>query len=83
MTDQDWTLAVEVFREDVDELTKMLLIAVGENTEHMPFIDRAIVVATALANVANTVDGVEAGPYNPECTMRLKNIASHWKSAGG
>jgi hypothetical protein len=70
-------LGIEVYRDDVDDLTKKLMVLVQENTGSIPYIDRAVIVAAALANVACHVDAVEP-KYTAECTSRLKNIASSW-----
>lgn len=73
-------IEIEVFREDVDNLTVALSTIVRESVGAMPHIDRSIIVAAALANIACHIDATEPGEYKPECTTRLKQIASHWVS---
>jgi hypothetical protein len=71
-------IAIEAFREDVDNLAAALLKVVQQDVGTLPFVDRAIIVSAALANVACHVDAEESGPYVPECTGRLKRIAKSW-----
>lgn len=70
-------LGVEVFRDDVDALAGALTAVVQEHVGAMPYIDRAIIVAAALGNVACQVDVVEA-EYTAECTTRLQRVAASW-----
>ena len=71
-------IKVEVFREDVDNLTVAIMAVVCESVGAMLHVDRSIIVAVALANVACQVDATELGPYTPECTVRLKRITGLW-----
>lgn len=48
---------VEAFREDADDLTGKLLAVALAQTEGYASVDRSIIVAAALANVACTLDG--------------------------
>lgn len=74
-------LDVEVYREDVDALAQALSALVQEHVGALPYIDRAIIVAAALGNVACTVDAVEP-TYTAECTTRLQRVAASWTSRG-
>lgn len=52
-------IAVEAFRDDIDNLTEKLMAVVRESVWTLPTIDRSIIVATALGNVACIVDLAE------------------------
>jgi hypothetical protein len=71
------SLEIEVYRNDTDELTAAMIAVVNEAVGKMPYIDRSIIVAAALGNVACHVDAVEF-PYKAECTTMLRAIANSW-----
>jgi hypothetical protein len=70
-------MKVEVFREDVDNLTKKLMKVIQEDLGGTLYLDRSIIISASLANVACAIDVVEE-QYSAECTRRLKNIANSW-----
>lgn len=71
-------IAIEVYREEVDDLTRKIRLVIEQELLGTPYIDRAIIVAAALANVACGVDAAEE-PYSPQCTTRLKACADSWE----
>lgn len=74
-------LAIEVFREDTDNLSKALMAVVRDHVGAMPYTDRSIIVAAALANIACWVD-IEQEPYTADCTAALKRCTVSWTWRG-
>lgn len=54
-------IEVEVFREDVDELTEALMDVIQRYTEQLSALDRSVIVSAAMANAACLVDGAFVG----------------------
>jgi hypothetical protein len=72
-----------VYRAEIDALTEKLLSVVGNETDLVHPVDRAIIVAVALGNVACCLDHVQdptrgMPPTEHCCTRRLKNIVNCW-----
>lgn len=72
---------IEVYRADVDSLEAKLLAVVLAETSSMAVIDRDIVVASALANVACRLDGATMQPVFVEegVTGRIWKISDWWR----
>lgn len=79
-------IEVEVFREDVDQLSAKLWNLLADETEHLNEVDRSIIVAAALANVACGLD--DSASVVQEAVVlrstegvcgRLRRIAVNWR----
>ena len=68
---------IEAYRPDVDALDEKLMAVIRAETRGLPLIDRDIIVAGAIANVACRVDGRLFKPGG--VTDRLSCIADMWR----
>jgi hypothetical protein len=78
-------ISIEVYREDVDKLVDAILAIVIEQTGSLPVIDRSVIVAAALGNVACRIDpikldhnGIIIADANG-ATGRLQRVCGAWK----
>ncbi|MHB8272516.1 hypothetical protein [Bradyrhizobium sp.] len=73
--------SVEVYRQEVDDLSFKIAALIDRELGNLPQIDRSIIVAAALGNVACWCDGKITVPVQADAdgaTGRLQRIATGW-----